>query len=322
MLTNGVQSQYRGESAEQMEQENPNIQSKCAVIHYGGISDTGKVRPENQDAFLIEPEMGLFLVSDGMGGVPGGALASKIVVDVLPKIIKRRTRNVTPDSMLPIQDLLQREIVNLSERVRMEGRKNGYQKMGATLVLGLICDGQSYIAHVGDSRAYLFRDDGLVPLTTDHSIVGLLLQYGLITPEVARRYQGRGRITRYVGMEGPVSPDVRIVDIKRGDRILLCTDGLHGIVPETEMSGILKAFPDPDDACRALINAANAAGGTDNITAVVMDWEAISRLHKPSTRIEPPESGVGSRSNSIARSMSANIFRQRTGLRRPAHFSV
>jgi protein phosphatase len=125
---------------------------------------------------------------------------------------------------------------------------------------------------MGDSRMYLHRQGRLSLLTHDHSLVALLLRRGEITPDQAKDHPARGKLSRYVGMETEVYPDIRAVHLVQGDRLLLCTDGLTGTVSEQEIAAILGQPVEPESACRSLIDAANAAGGRDNITVLVADY--------------------------------------------------
>jgi protein phosphatase len=143
--------------------------------------------------------------------------------------------------------------------------------MGATVVMVLILGRRAYVAHMGDSRAYLFRRGRLTPMTDDHSIVGILLRQGEISEAEAREHPARGRVSRYVGMEGEVYPDVRVEVLRKADRLLLCTDGLNGMISDAQIKRILTANRDPQQASQALVDAANRAGGEDNVTAVVVD---------------------------------------------------
>jgi protein phosphatase len=144
--------------------------------------------------------------------------------------------------------------------------------MGATVVLVLLRDGKAYIVNMGDSRAYLYREHRLKQLTEDHSIVGILLRHGDITPEEAKKHPARGRLSRYVGMEGEVYPDVRTLAMKAGDRLLLCSDGLTNMVSDDEIALVLKDCSDLQSVCETLVKAANTAGGADNITVIVVDF--------------------------------------------------
>jgi len=141
--------------------------------------------------------------------------------------------------------------------------------MGATLVMALLTENRAHIAYMGDSRGYLFRDDGLTRLTNDHLVVEILLRNGEITPDEAEKHPARGLVTRYVGMDNEVYPDVRTIALSQGDRLLLCSDGLSGMIPDNVIAHILTTCSDSENACQALVDA---AGGRDNITSVVVDW--------------------------------------------------
>ena len=231
------------------------------------------MRDENQDACLADPENSLFMVSDGMGGHQGGALASKAIVSVLPKIIETRFKKLKNPHGRAIHCLLRDSILQLSRQLREESSDQiGLKGMGATLVMALIRNRKAYIAHMGDSRAYLFRQGQLTQLTEDHSVVGILLRSGEITPEEAKTHPARGQLSRYVGMKDEAYPDVQSRTLKKGDRILLCSDGLTGMIDDKTIADLLHRHTDPKVACQSLINAANTAGGHDNITVIILDY--------------------------------------------------
>jgi len=238
-----------------------------------GLTDTGKTRPGNEDAFVLVPDKGLYIVADGMGSHNAGALASKIVVETLPKMIEQRLDGVSSSDTEGISSLLQETLVSLSQRIWKESAsKPDLAGMGATVVVANVHADCVFIAHMGDSRAYLLRDGGLRQLTEDHSVIGILLRGGEITAEEAEHHPARGRVSRYIGMEAEVYPDVQWHRAEAGDRLLLCTDGLTGMVSDSAIGEVLSEFPDPERACRALVDAANASGGKDNITALIVDW--------------------------------------------------
>lgn len=235
------------------------------------VSDVGRVRQQNEDQCLVAPEHNLFIVSDGVGGHQAGEVASKAVVTVLPPIIEQRVARIRVPLTEAIEHALRDAIVEFSQRLQAESMgRAGLQGMGATVVVCLLRGSQAHLAHMGDSRIYLFRQERLMQLTEDHSVIGLLLRYGEITPEKARTHPARGRLSRYVGMEGAACPDVQTVQLQSGDRLLLCSDGLTNMVPDWKIVQILQANPEAKVACQALVDTANAAGGTDNITALVV----------------------------------------------------
>jgi protein phosphatase len=256
-----------------MVKEPANTTVETFPFRWAVASDTGKVRDENQDSFLVEPEVGLFLVSDGIGGHRGGALASKIVAEDLPVMIENRLGELKSSSPRVIRSIFKKTIVEQSKQLQMEAEsETGYKGMGATLVLALLRDSRAYIANLGDSRIYRLRNNRFVQLTKDHSVVSELLSKGRIELTEAQSHVAAGQITHYVGMGEKVTPFIRTFALKKGDRLLLCTDGLTDMVNDKSIAAILTNEPDCRAACDTLIAAANAAGGHDNITVVIIDW--------------------------------------------------
>ena len=156
---------------------------------WGAASDVGKVRDENEDSLVVEAEVGLFLVSDGMGGHRGGALASKIVAEDLPVMIETRLAKLRGQSVRAIRAMLKRTIAEQNRQLQMEGTSEaGYKGMGATVVVALLRDGRAYAANMGDSRLYLFRKGRLSQRSRDHSVVSGLLRRGQIDAEEAQNH--------------------------------------------------------------------------------------------------------------------------------------
>jgi protein phosphatase len=250
------------------------------ALSWGAASDIGKVRSENQDAYVADSELGLFVVSDGIGGHQGGALASRIVTEVLPTLVRDKLTVMDACDTSVFKSILKKTILELSKHMRKEAAaQRGLSGMGATLVMASLHGSRCFIANVGDSRAYLFRKGGLSQLTEDHSIVGLLLRVGLITRAKAKYYPARGELTRSIGMRKDAHPYVSALDLEEGDRLLLCSDGLTGMIEDEEICAILQDHVEPEIAARALIDAANTAGGHDNITAVIIDWLSANGEH-------------------------------------------
>jgi len=238
---------------------------------WGAATDVGKEREENEDTFLVEPEIGLFLVSDGMGGHRGGALASRIVAEDLSVLIETRLGKLKSESNRAIRSMFKKAISQQSRHLRMEAdSESGYKGMGATLALALLRKDRAYIANIGDSRVYRLRKGRFDQLSRDHSVISELLERGKIEPEEAEDHSALGEITRYMGMEEKARPFVRTFQLKKDDCLLLCTDGLTDMLNEKEISAYLKDHADPQGVCNALVEAANAAGGHDNITVIVI----------------------------------------------------
>ena len=157
--------------------------------------------------------------------------------------------------------------------MQLEGTsETGYEDMGATLVIALLRKRRCFVANVGDSRAYLLRKGRLRQLTRDHSVVSELIEKGRLKPENAENHHAQGQITRYIGMERKARSHVRSFGLKKGDRILLCTDGLTDLLNDKAIAKLLKTNDEAEAACKALVTAANKAGGHDNTTALVIDW--------------------------------------------------
>jgi serine/threonine protein phosphatase PrpC len=233
-------------------------------------SSVGLKRANNEDSYYTSMEKGLFIVTDGMGGNQGGEVASNAVVNVLPGLIEQQLTKAN-GSLESIEQALLNSIVELSQHVYAESCQYLELKgMGATVVMALMRGNHAHLAHMGDSRIYRFRDGVLEQLTQDHSLVALLMRNGEITAEEAAVHPARGRLSRYIGMEGTVFPDVQTVTLRKGDMLLLCSDGLSGQVSDDKITQILLANDDPQSACRALTGSANAAGGKDNVTIILL----------------------------------------------------
>ena len=205
-----------------------------------GLTDTGKVRDHNEDAFNIIDNLGLFIVSDGMGGHHGGEVASKIVVEALPIIV---TSELPTSSSIDEDQLvyaLGQAIGYLSWLIHRKGFETpGLRGMGATVVACLVRGGVAAIAHMGDSRVYLMRKGFLEQLTEDHTIVELMLQLGQVTKKEAAKHPARHTLTRCVGIENSVGAEVGLLNLIKGDRLLLCSDGLTNEVSNREIGEIL-----------------------------------------------------------------------------------
>ena len=229
-------------------------------IIVGAATDVGQVRVHNEDGYLFDDNLGLIAVADGMGGHRGGEVASATALEALHTALSgssgiREAIGVANDTVF--------------ERSTTD---EGLRGMGTTLTAGIFDRlGTLTVGHVGDSRAYLLRDNELVRITTDHSLVEELVAAGELTEEEAERDPRRSMITRALGLEPGVEVDLYPVELEAGDRVLLCSDGLTTMLHEAEIAALLDGEGDPDQAARALVVAANAAGGVDNITVLVVD---------------------------------------------------
>ena len=227
----------------------------------GGATDQGQVREANEDGYVVDRRLQLFAVADGMGGHRAGEVASATALEALRAAVASGTG---------IGDA----ITNANAAVH--GKATGDEDlhgMGTTLT-AVVPDGNGVlVGHVGDSRAYLLRDGELRQLTTDHSLVEELVREGRLTEEQAAVHPQRSIITRALGVEDNVEVDVYPVPLLPGDRLLLCSDGLTTMLRPQDISALLRRESDPTRAANLLVDAANAAGGEDNITTIVIDIE-------------------------------------------------
>ena len=222
-------------------------------------TDTGRQRRENEDSAYVHAPV--FVVADGMGGAQAGEVASRIAIETFERGLPG---SGTPEARLAelVRDANQR----IYDRARTEHGRAG---MGTTLTAAYLADGELAIAHVGDSRAYLLRDDQLTRLTQDHSLVDELVRQGKLTEEQAAEHPQRSIITRALGPEPDVEVDTFSYPMRAGDILLLCSDGLTSMVSEERVAEILRGSATLEAAADRLIDEANEAGGRDNITVVL-----------------------------------------------------
>ncbi len=252
-------------------------------------------RPANEDSCLIltRDELagaaeGLLVVADGMGGRASGATASGLAVEAV-----RRTFTSGVQTASDLGSLLSRSLVAANtDVVREAGARPELQGMGTTCVAAAVKDDKLFVAHVGDSRGYLLRDGRLLRLTEDHSIVAEKVRSGEMTEDQARRSRFRNVITRAIGLEADIEPEVSSTDLRPGDVILLCSDGLTGPVREPEIADIVGSSMAPSEACDRLVKAALKNGGSDNVTVAVA---AYRRTTTPTSVGPAAGGGIGRR---------------------------
>jgi PPM family protein phosphatase len=229
------------------------------------MTDTGRQRRDNEDSMYVRAPV--FVVADGMGGAQAGEVASRIAVEAFEQGL--------PESGSPeerLADRVREANRRIHELSHADLERHG---MGTTLTAAYLDDSHLAIAHVGDSRAYLYRDGELQRLTQDHSLVGELVRKGKLTEEQAEEHPQRSIITRALGPEASVEVDTWTYPVKDGDILLLCSDGLTSMVPEEKIAEVLESSSSLRDAATRLIREANAAGGRDNITVVLTRLEDV-----------------------------------------------
>ena len=257
-------------------------------LRIGRRTDVGQLRELNEDSLLtldlvrsnksISRPIGLFVVADGMGGHEGGEVASGLLVNTVAQhatseLLPRMTASggEPVDFGAWLSAAIQAGNVEVFDRSEKAGND-----MGTTVVAALVAGNEAYIAHVGDSRAYRINDAGIEQLTIDHSLVESLVASNQITREEARHHPQSNVIYRTIGDKRQVAVDLDMVTLAPGDSLLLCSDGLSGMLTDDQLQRLVATAPSPQAACDVLIDAANRAGGEDNITAIVIRAEALS----------------------------------------------
>lgn len=234
--------------------------AKNTALAFGSRTDVGRIREHNEDNLLVRPP--LFVVCDGMGGHEAGEVASEIAIDV---IARQAPAKLDADAL---GQAVEEANLAIFQAVRAGTGKEG---MGTTCTACMVQGTKLLIAQSGDSRAYLVHKGRLQQLTRDHSLVQDLIESGEITQAEARIHPWRSYITRALGIDPAMRPDLYELKIAAGDRIMICSDGLYSMVDDPEIERILNDEPEPQLACDALVATANEHGGHDNVTVIVVD---------------------------------------------------
>jgi PPM family protein phosphatase len=251
-------------------------------LRVGHVSDAGLVRPHNEDVLLVIESVfegdkvletvGVFIVADGMGGHQAGevasalaarTVASRLMQDVYISYLQNSAHQA---DQLPLIEALRNAVETANQAVHGE-----VPGSGTTLTCALVVNTKAYLAHVGDSRAYLYYNQELKQITRDHSYVDKLVELGQITLEAAAVHPQRNVLYRAVGQGDQLEIDIHSIDLPAGSRLLLCSDGLWGMLPDSQIQALLASANSPQAACQDLIEAANNAGGRDNISALVIE---------------------------------------------------
>jgi PPM family protein phosphatase len=242
--------------------------------HVAVITDTGRKRRRNEDAYVCEPP--LFAIADGMGGAQAGEVASRLAAAAL------RESGAETGGEERIYDLIQEANRRVYDRSSTDPSTSG---MGTTITVALVENGNVAFGHVGDSRAYLIRDRRMEQITEDHSLVNELMKSGKLSREEAEAHPQRSVITRALGTDPDVDVDTFTIEAQTGDVFLLCSDGLTDMVDEDEILELVEANrADIDAALTALVRAANRSGGEDNITVVAFEIADVVLTHDGETR--------------------------------------
>lgn len=246
-------------------------------IEVAGLSHVGMKRNHNEDNFLLVPEENLFVVADGMGGHASGEIASKIAVEELAEFFRMTSKDQDATWPYKMDRQLNYEENRLATGVKLANARifeqasndSKYRGMGTTIVTVFFGQKTAYVAHVGDSRVYLFREGQLKQVTEDHSLLNDYLKAKKLTPEEIEAFPHKNVIVRALGMKDNVQVDVGRWEPQVGDIFLLCSDGLSGMVSDHAIEDTLKQVADLEQATATLIDLANANGGQDNVTCVL-----------------------------------------------------
>ena len=248
-----------------------------------GLTDVGRVRKHNEDSYLNDDELGLYVVADGLGGHAAGEVASEEAVYQVRAWVRRERARFEALIENPYdtelhggaEQMIRSAIMSATYLIHsMAEFDDSKAGMGTTLSVLLLMGRVAVVGQVGDSRIYLTRDDQIAQITDDHTLIAAQIREGMITEEEARFAPHRNVITRAVGSHEYVEVDTRVVETVPGDRFLLCTDGLHGYIESEDE--VLRHLGLPiDESTRTLIDLANARGGKDNITAIVVEVEEV-----------------------------------------------
>ena len=236
-----------------------------------GGTHVGRMRRGNEDTFVVDSERGLFLVADGMGGHAAGEVASAIAAESVGGALREGIgRGLQADELAQVMvESFRAADRAIAEHVAAHPATHG---MGTTATACVLCtDGTYRIGHVGDSRAYLLRDEALAQVTRDHTWVQREVDEGRLTPAGARRHRLSHILTRALGADPLDAPDLLGGELRPGDLLMLCSDGLTGMLSDRQLGRILSIPSTPEEHVDRLIRAANARGGRDNITAVVVE---------------------------------------------------
>jgi serine/threonine protein phosphatase PrpC len=242
-------------------------------------TDIGRAKPTNEDTFLVDHQHRLYIVADGMGGHAAGEVASAMAVEEVKRFIERNKAKIdhfvqTGEGRERVQEIMEHAVRHAGQLIHQVGQSNRDKRgMGTTTSALLLTPRRGFIAHVGDSRVYLVRGEEVVQLTEDHSLINELIKRGKLRPEDAANAPYRNAVTRAVGVHADVQVDTMTFELAAGDRFLICSDGLiEYLSSDQEIADVIRKHTF-NDAPRAFIELANARGGKDNITALIVNFQ-------------------------------------------------
>lgn len=253
-------------------------------IVFGAKTDVGLKREHNEDSLCADPKLGLFIVCDGMGGRNAGEVASELAVEIIQKHVSAAQNSANLPLIGAYDNKLSPQTNRLASAVRLANQvvngasrsRPGQSGMGTTVVCALINGPMLSVAHAGDSRMYLVRGENIHLLTADHSLVAEQVRQGILTEEQAEKSAQKNIVTRALGVEEALQVDLDEIELAKGDLILLCSDGLTKGVKLADIMKVFREEKEPQAACDRFVKMANAAGGEDNTTVIVILVKKIS----------------------------------------------
>jgi protein phosphatase len=273
------------------------------ALRWAARSDVGKARDRNEDSYFGGEHV--FAVADGLGGHNAGDVASRLAIEPI-RNLDRRIGGVPDDR---VADTLADAVLEANRAVYMRAQADAKVRgMGTTLTAVAVADGAAHLAHVGDSRCYLLRGGAISQLSSDHTLVARMVQEGKLTPEQAETHPQRSILTRALGAEPEIDVDSLEVSLVPGDRLLLCSDGLSSVIGEERIQAILEGSSDLDQACTRLIEEANAHGGPDNITVILVEMTGTPPARTGPQAVRRAERVVEGRPEKGGRRIPVRLF--------------
>jgi protein phosphatase len=249
-------------------------------LKYAGLTHVGMKRTHNEDNLSLLPEESLYIVADGMGGHASGEVASAMAVETITSFFRMTTRDEEVTWPFKEEKNLRYDENRLVAGIKFSNqrifeaaaREARFKGMGTTIVTAFFTQGGAYLGHVGDSRGYRIRDDKIEQITDDHSLLNDYIKANKLTPEEIEHFPHKNVIVRALGMKETVQVDVNRLDPRPNDFYLLCSDGLSGMIHDDKILEVTLSAADLESACESLVKAANEAGGTDNITVILIQF--------------------------------------------------
>jgi len=237
-----------------------------------GLTDAGLRRENNEDCFSILADRNIFIVADGMGGHNAGEVASAEAIKALDSYFTSELVELMRNDQTKIKEHMETAFLEVNKNIFAMSKENpDYAGMGCALIMAFIDGNRLHTCHVGDVRCYICNHSGILQLTNDHSEVGELVRAGKMMAEEARRSEYKNILTQAVGASTTISPEYQSYNLTEKDRIILCSDGLWDMLSDEEIQEVIREKRKSPEACKELIACANAAGGIDNITVVVIE---------------------------------------------------